>query len=412
MSRVLIVSYLFPPFNGPGTQHPTWFYRYLREYGFETVALTSSVYFGTPDMSSALSKDPCVVQLPRGRNARRLTYQLYHAELWAQLRFEAWEPGFAWGGMFGVPAAVQLLKRERFAAMISVSPTVSSHWTALRLKRRFPDLKWIADFQDPFVGNPFKKENLVKRLESRLEHDIFSTADCLSANTDTARDLWQQRYPQYVNKMGVTWGGFDPEETVNALPIPPGEPPVMKHVGSLYDGRHPTALLHSLKRQVAQGRLRPGDLVVEFVGALKFGTLAPLVADLESKGFLRLRPTYVSRPEALGIAASAHYSLLLDIAPQNGALQVPAKLFDQIRIGRPILAFTPSGSPTERILADSGIPYVSLAPDAPGEEVDAGILRLLQMPPTPKNASTRFLDTFSARRLAGLMAARIRGEQV
>ena len=76
MSRVLIVSYLFPPFNGPGTQHPTWFYRYLREYGFETVALTSSVYFGTPDMSSALSQDPCVVQLPRGRNARRLTYQL------------------------------------------------------------------------------------------------------------------------------------------------------------------------------------------------------------------------------------------------------------------------------------------------------------------------------------------------
>jgi hypothetical protein len=411
MSRVLIVSYLFPPFNGPGTQHPTWFYRYLREYGFETVALTSSVYFGTPDVSSPAS-DPCVVQLPRGHSARRLTYQLYRAELWAQLRFEAWEPGFAWGGMFGVPAATKLLKRERFAAMISVSPTISSHWTALRLKRRFPDLKWIADFQDPFVGNPFKKENIVKRLENQLEQDIFSTADYLSANTDTARDLWQQRYPQFTNKMGVTWGGFDPEEPINALPLPPDEPPVMKHVGALYDGRHPTALLQSLERLVAQGRLRPGDLAVEFVGSLKFGVLAPLVADLERKGFIRLRPTYVPREEALAIAASAHYSLVLDIAPQNAVLQVPAKVFDQIRIGRPILAFTPAGSPTERILEDSGVPYVSLAPDAPGEEVDAGILRLLQMPPAPKTASSQFLDTFSARHLAGMMAARIRGERV
>jgi hypothetical protein len=212
--------------------------------------------------------------------------------------------------------------------------------------------------------------------------------------------------------MGVTWGGFDPEEPINALPLPPDEPPVMKHVGALYDGRHPTALLQSLERLVAQGRLRPGDLAVEFVGSLKFGVLAPLVADLERKGFIRLRPTYVPREEALAIAASAHYSLVLDIAPQNAVLQVPAKVFDQIRIGRPILAFTPAGSPTERILEDSGIPYVSLAPDAPGEEVDAGILRLLQMPPAPKTASSQFLDTFSARHLAGMMAARIRGERV
>jgi hypothetical protein len=87
-------------------------------------------------------------------------------------------------------------------------------------------------------------------------------------------------------------------------------------------------------------------------------------------------------------------------------------LFDQIRIGRPILAFTPAGSPTERILKDSGIPNVCLAPGAPGEEVDAGILRLLQMPPTPTTAAPRFHDAFSAHRLAGLMAARIRGEQV
>ena len=296
--------------------------------------------------------------------------------------------------------------------MISVSPTIASHWTALRLKRRFPDLKWIADFQDPFVGNPFQEKHAKRKFTRSLEQAIFSSADLLSANTDTAQAMWQKAYPQYRDKMVVTWGGFDPAENVAPLPTAPGETPVLKYVGAIYDGRYPTALVQSLTRLVAQGRLRPGDLSVEFLGNLKFGVLQPLVADLERQGFVRLNPTYVSREEALDIAARAHYSLLLDIVPGNAMLQVPAKLFDQIRVGRPILAFTPAGSPTERILRDSGVPNVCLPPDAPDEEVDAGILRLLQMAPTPTTASSRFRDDFSARHLAGAMAARIRGEHV
>ena len=411
-SKVLIVSYLFPPLNGPGTQHPTWFYRFLRDYGFETYALSSSVYYAM-SVGPPVPRDPRVLRTPDNPRFERLFYHLYHAELWAQLRFETWEPGFVWGALSGISAATELLKRERFTAIVSVSPSVASHWTALRIKRRFPYLKWIADFQDPFLGNPFKRESAAAPLARRLERAIFSAADCLSANTDTVMEMWQQRYPEYREKMTVTWGGYDPEENITALPIGSGQTPVLKYVGALYDGRHPTALLQSLERLVAQGRLRPGDLITEFFGSLKFGELEPLVADLERKGFVRLSPTYVPRPEALEAAARTHYSLLLDIAGSGDAvLQVPAKLFDQIRMGRPILAFTAPNSPTQRILEQSGIPHVCIGPQAPPEEVDAGILRLLQMPADPQPASAWFRETFDARRLAGLMAARIRGERV
>lgn len=412
MSKVLIVSYVFPPLNSPGTQHPAWFYRFLRDYEFETYAVTSSVYYGMP-VGPPVPPDPCVFRTPEGPRLKRLFHHLYHAELWAQLRFNTWEPGFVWGGLSGISAATQLLKRERFAAIISVSPTIASHWTALRIKRRFPYLKWIADFQDPFLGNPFKLESALAPLAHRLERAIFSTADYLSANTDTVLNMWQLRYPELREKMVVTWGGYDPEEPIAALPLPHGQPPVLKYVGALYDGRHPTALLQSLERLIAQGRLRQGDLIVEFFGALKFGSLEPLVQDLERKGFVRLSPTYVPRPEALKAAAQAHYSLLLDISGSGDTvLQVPAKLFDQIRMGRPILAFTPPQSPTERILVDSGIPHVSLAPQAPPDRVDEGILRLLRMATDPLPPSASFSETFDARRQAGLMAARIRGERV
>ena len=122
---------------------------------------------------------------------------------------------------------------------------------------------------------------------------------------------------------------------------------MLAHVGGLYGHRVPVALLQSLERLAGNGRLRPGELVVQLVGQMKFGPMEDLVKRLVEGGWLRLHNDYIPRPDALHIAAQAHYSLLLDITgPQDGNFQVPGKLFDQIRIGRPILAFTPPQSPT------------------------------------------------------------------
>jgi hypothetical protein len=408
MSRVLIVSYLFPPFNGPGTQHATWFHRYLREYGFDTVALTSARYFEQPRAEGASAPD--IWRLPDSPRARRLASHLYHAEMSIQQRLGLWDPGFVWSAVYAVPAASRGIRLQNFDAILSVSPTVASHWTALRLKRRFPKLRWIADFQDPFVGNPFGRTRLATPLKTTLERAIFSGADVLSANTDTVQEMWCQRYPQYRDKIMVTWGGFDPEEAVGPLPLESATP-VLRYVGALYGNRTAAVLLRSLARLIACGRLRKGDLAVEFLGAGEFGPLEPIVADLQQQGFLKVRRDYVPRAEALEFAARGHCSLLLDITgDRNTALQVPAKLFDQIRIGRPILAFTIPGSPTDRILAGSGIAHVRLAPDAADEEVDAGVLQLMTLSPEARCPSDWFRNTFDARHLTGLLAARLRGE--
>jgi hypothetical protein len=288
--------------------------------------------------------------------------------------------------------------------MISVSPPVSSHWVALKLKKRFPEVFWIADFQDPFVGNPFDSNTTLR--ERRFERELFSHADILSANTDTALAMWRERYPEHAGKMTVTWGGYDPEEDVRPLPLA-SPTPLLSYVGVLFGARAPVALLESIARLAESGRLKREDLTVEFAGDLDFGPVAPLAENLVAAGWLRIRPTYVPRAEALRIAGQAHYLLLLDITPGNANLQVPAKLFDQIRIARPILAFTAENSPTGRILEQSGVAHVRLKPDDAPCSVDKGVLDLLRMPPDPRAASAWFRENFDARSLAASIARKI-----
>lgn len=409
MTKLLVASYFFPPFNGPGAQHPDFFHRYLGEYGFDSTAVASAIYFNSgASPSPAPERKQGVLHLPESGWARSLCPRLYKTEMQIQVRMGYWEPGFVWAKLFASPAAEKLIEQGRFDAVISVSPPIASHWLALRLKRRFPKLIWIADFQDPFLGNPFHKNP--GRRQLAFERDLFSHADILSANTDTVLEMWRRRYPEYAGKMTTTWGGYDPEEVVQAEPLASATA-VLSHVGSLYGARIPTVLLQSIERLDDRGLLRPTDLTVEFVGELDFGPATDLARRLETRGFLKLRSNYVPRTEALRIAGQAHYSLLLDITPGNDILQVPAKLFDQIRIGRPILAFTPEDSPAGRILAGSGIEYRRLKPDAAPEDVDRAVLELVRLAPDSRKPTEWFLENFDARclvrQLAGLIQTRL-----
>ena len=91
---------------------------------------------------------------------------------------------------------------------------------------------------------------------------------------------------------------------------------------------------------------------------------------------------------------TADYLLLLDINDRALGLQVPAKLFEYIQIGRPILAFTGRHSPVERILEQSGIPHACIHPDDPTQAVDERVLKVLCMSKRPVQPSQWFKEMF------------------
>jgi glycosyltransferase involved in cell wall biosynthesis len=237
---------------------------------------------------------------------------------------------------------------------------------------------------------------------------IFRHADALIANTDAVAHVWRGRYPRYQAKIHVIWNGYDPNDAVSAGPLPSQGRRVLAHVGSIYGDRNPGLILHSLHRLIRSGRLDHAGIQVRLLGFSNgaFRAAEPQLCDeLAALGCLDFPGRAVPREQALRVQAEADYLLLLDVLGSGGGLQVPGKLFEYVRIGRPVLACTRIDSPVARLLDQSGISHVLLHPEDAQQTLDEKVLRFFSLPSGPQPLAASFARQFNGESQTGALAA-------
>jgi glycosyltransferase involved in cell wall biosynthesis len=391
MRKLLIVTNAFPPCPAPGSARAWRLYNYLPEFGYETYVVTGS----RPDKTQ-----PRVTWVPvpsRNFGERVLRKFVFPFDDDIQWTLPA------------IRAAGNLIAETPMDAVFSTVPYIQSHVIAYRLKKKF-GLPWIADYRDPIVGNPFRRATGIPVMVDRfLDARFFASADLLVAVTDYGRKEWIQRRPEVEGKSTVIWNGYDPAEPIGPKPITSRPYRLVSHVGSLYRGRSPVVPLASALRLLRRGVLDPVRLRFRLMGEFDpeiRNRHRELFAQLTAIGCLDLR-CEVPRPQALDAMMESDSLLLVDNNPADIGHTVPAKLFEYIRVGRPILALTVKDSPVERILAISGVRFVTLFPDMEEDAIDARMIEFLNLPTDPVSLSERFLVEFNgrnqARALAGLL---------
>jgi glycosyltransferase involved in cell wall biosynthesis len=207
----------------------------------------------------------------------------------------------------------------------------------------------------------------------------------------------------------VIWNGYDPEEMIAPTPIPPRPYRVIAHFGSFYGGRAPVMALASVLRLVRRGVLDPARFRFRLVGSIGpqiVATNHDLFRQLTALGCLEFVPP-MPRPQALEAMMQSDSLLLADNNSAAIGHTVPAKLFEYIRVGRPVLALTVNGSPVEQILTMSGVPFVTLTPELDESVIDARMVEFLNLSTKAVGLSEQFLQEFNgrnqARALAGLI---------
>jgi hypothetical protein len=374
--------------------------RYLPENGYAPHVICSSASGTLPD--PAVSHVPSPATELKAANASRWAARFQRALLPYNEQLP-WMP-------HAVAAAEDFLARSPGAVIVSTFPPLVGHLVALRLKQRHPGLKWLADFRDPLLGNPGRPRKWARPYDAALQRAVFSSCDAAMAVTDVIVAEWKQKYPQWAHKFHLVWNGFDPEEVYTPRPIPPGPVRTLLHAGVVYHQRHPFWLASSLDRLISVGKLDPAHVRVRLIGVLqepeKFSS-HPGVASLLAKGCLLFDGKTVPRDVAMTEVSSADYLLILDIANLSEiGYTVPAKLYDNIRIGRPILLFTPSEkSPSARILRQSGVRHAIVQAEDPPEVMDRKILEFFQLPNDPVPTSDWFRENFDGRLQARLIAS-------
>lgn len=398
LRRLLLFAYYFPPENESGAKRPYRFVRYLEQHGYQAHVITASrQHPGAPwkDATEAPGAMPAARRVQAGA--------CIGAAIQRVIPYNDQLPWVA----HAVAEAQRLASTLRPDAIISTAPPVACHLAAWRTKRRFR-LPWVADFRDPICGNPHRTRKLSRPYDAFVERLIVNNADAIIANTDAAGETLGRRYPQWAHKIHVIWNGYDPEERLEPLPIPRRERKVLLHCGSLYAGRNPGAVVAAMDRLIARGQLDPAKVRLRLIGWMDCSqpwVSRPEFRNLQNHGCLEYVNQVVPEPEAIREMGLADYLLLLDGNEMGMAVQVPAKLFQYIRIGRPVLAITPQGSPSERILARSGIRYVAADPNACQEQIDERIMRMFNLPAEPSEPSRWFEEQFNAEAQTAMLAS-------
>ena len=132
----------------------------------------------------------------------------------------------------------------------------------------------------------------------------------------------------------------------------------------------------------------------------------PAAASLIKKQCLEIRSSLVPRAQALCETATADFLLLVDIVNlSNSGYTVPAKLYDYILAGRPVLAITDKESPVDRILGRAGPRYTCLYHGDSEEEMDRKVIEFFRLPTDPVLPSAWFQDNFDGSRQATVLAS-------
>lgn len=309
MKRVLILAYHFPPAGTGGVGRALGWVRHLPACGWQP-----SVLAAPPPPNWPL--DPTLeAQIPAGTTIRRVAAMDPRPSRWRGMSHR--ELSFLWRGV-AYREGARLLANEPHDLILATAPPPVAHDVASRLARRFR-LPWVADFRDPWgVRAPAPWRRWRRHVYLRNAAAIVAVNDTLGAHLQSA----------FGREVVTIFNGFDPDE------MPRGVDRVARRVaflGTLSGFNELDALFSALARQ-------DGEFL--HVGALR---RYDLPTRARRAGLTRVTTTgYLPRGKALESAATASI-FLLSLKPDL-ELAVPAKTFDYIGLGGPVLCLGEEGA--------------------------------------------------------------------
>jgi glycosyltransferase involved in cell wall biosynthesis len=347
--------------------------------------------------------------------------------------------------------------RERPDVIYATAPPVTGHFAAALAARRLR-VPLVLDFRDLWRDNPgYVGAPAVGALHRRCERWLLSAAAGVVVNTPGAQRLLCERYAGLAGleeKLWVIPNGFNPED----FPAPPPStggvdgleegtpagPPVPRSaerspfrlcfVGKLYGDfglnywdaelarrrrlagwkpprgsdrlpeelacLNPAGVLEAVRDLLDAGELGPHELRVAFIGNHGDGN-ARLAAALGLQEVVTFQRT-VEPESALDAVRDADALLLLS---SGAAHVVPAKTYEYLAAGKPLLVVAPPGD-LEQLLERSGVDWFGARPNGcvSIRTALAGLIAFLRRGTAPRPALPGFLAGYERRGQAGTLA--------
>ncbi len=345
MRKLLLLTYHFPPSAASGTFRLLGFARHLPRFSWQPIVVAPPALPWEPVDEGLLKQVPpeamvCPVAYPKARALKGLRWLFPNA---------VWLPRAR-------AACVRMIRTYQPDALLTSSPPHCVHLLGWYLKRRF-GLPWLVDFRDPWFinGKPAFGGSLWPWFEARCEARVMRNADVIVANAPRATESLRTAFPGQQHKMITLTNGFDPENFPDVKPPETaGEALHVVHAGEVYAGRDPRPFLDALEELGADDVPGVWPLRVSFLGRNNESGL-DLAAEIQRRGLDALVAVGSQLPYAQVLQEMARADLLLLLDSPGRRLGIPAKLYEYLGTGRPVLALAEPDGDVAWALRQSGV---------------------------------------------------------
>lgn len=314
-------------------------------------------YCKEPDLDSQIASHNRSTPRKPNKLRRLLAYAIFTPDLHS-----------IWAIRCSFDARVKSRCKESVCIMSS-SPPESSHIAALRLSKS-TGTPFVMDMRDGWLDEPIKPLLRISKLqrirEKRLERRCVSWAKAVLVTSDEWKEMLGKRYDSHVSSIHVIPNSFP--EVVRKVNINNKSTQTIQlvyagRISSSRPDRNPSLLFDSIV-QFTVNNQGSGSLI--FVGNLEddeINYLNKLDHTLGYNGWDVRRVPQVS-PQTLFDILSGAGGLLI-ISHSNAS--IPAKFFDYVVTGKPVLASVTRGNALDR--ASTEIPgFYKIYPDMSNTE--------------------------------------------
>jgi len=381
--KVLIVTYYWPPAGGPGVQRWLKFAKYLPEFGYEPVIYTPE------NPSYPLVDETLIKEVPDDLKIVKTNiwepYQIAEKFSKSNKKFKGGQ--FDVGknqsfvsklsifirGNFFIPDARKFwvkpsilflkdyLKKHHIDIIVTTGPPHSLHLIGLGLKKEMPNLKWIADFRDPWTEISYYKHLKLTtgsdKKHRQLEKSVFENADLTLATSYTDAENFRKNG---ANAFCVT-NGFDKNvELLNlenvqtkadnsmSFQMDDSAKFTLSYVGVLEQLRNPENLWKALIALSENHQDFANDFELKFVGRVDDKILAGIENSVLKNNIKNLG--YLAHGESVKEMENSDLLLITNFPNESSKGIIPGKLFEYLSTGKQIISFGPQGADVATIL--------------------------------------------------------------
>jgi glycosyltransferase involved in cell wall biosynthesis len=373
LTKVLVITYYWPPSGGVGVQRILKFVKYLPDFGIipyvVTVAEDKASY---PSYDNTLIKDiPQNVKVyrtdtkePFGIYSKLLgkksiptgfsnesnpsSFQKFSRFIRGNLFIPDARKGW---NKFAYEESKKIIKTENIRTVITTSPPHSTQLTGLKLKKEY-GLNWIADLRDPWTDihyyDEFRHLGYAKDLDKQYEKDVLKNADRIITVSESFKKLFINKSANIdPSKIFVITNGFDKDDFVCDSKTSKEEF-IITLTGTLPQNYNPYVFIDSLKKITDKFKEVRFKFII--VGSAA-SSVIDYISKIGLKENLELVPTV---PHNVSVEYLFMSTILFLVIPQfrNEKGLIPAKLFEYLAAGKTIVCLGPVDCEAAKIIEE------------------------------------------------------------